>query len=322
VKNELREARDLLDRSSAVALIGHVRPDGDTIGSSLALCLSLQQRGIETYPIFSDGISNRFEFLPGSEYIRTKLPETVDLTIAVDTSTRDRMGIELPSGMSVDINIDHHPSNTGYATINLVDPAAASTTELLYQVAEDLTLPIDQGVATNLLAGLITDTLGFRTESTRPASFQMAAELMRFGVNWSELYRRVFVDRSYQAIRYWGRGLMDLDRKDGIVWASLDLQDRASVGYPGWDDGDLIDVLTTIEDAQIAIVFVEQPAGKTKVSWRARSNLDVAKIAAQFGGGGHTLAAGAMIEGTIEQIQSRVITETLTLVDRQQEHTS
>lgn len=315
MKNEIQRARILLDRSSAVALIGHVRPDGDAIGSTLALALSLKKLGKEATPIFADGISRRFKFLPGSELVRKQLPSEFDLLITLDTSTLDRVGIELPPERSVDLNIDHHPSNTNFGVVNLIDSEAASTTELLYLSAEELALPIDREVATNLLAGLITDTLGFRTESTRPATMKMASDLMDLGVNWSELYRKSFVDRSYQAVHYWGRGLIDLDHQDGLVWASLDLQDRDSVGYPGWDDGDLIDVLSTIRDALIAIVFVEQPGGKTKVSWRSRADLDVAEIAARFGGGGHTLAAGAMIDGEIEEIRRNVIAETLTLFE-------
>jgi bifunctional oligoribonuclease and PAP phosphatase NrnA len=121
------------------------------------------------------------------------------------------------------------------------------------------------------------------------------------------------VHRSFEAARYWGQGLAKLHHNDHIVWTSLTQEDRKAADYTGNDDADLINILSTIEDANIAIIFVEQHGGKVKVSWRAIPGLEVAQVAFSFGGGGHAAASGAEIEGTLEDIQQRVLKATAEL---------
>jgi phosphoesterase RecJ-like protein len=137
---------------------------------------------------------------------------------------------------------------------------------------------------------------------------------MEIGTNLPDLYNRALVRRSFEAARYWGVGLSRLEQKGKMVWTSLTLEDRSAVNYPGNDDADLINILSTIEDADIAVIFVEQRGGKVKVSWRGVPGVDVSQVALSFGGGGHSAASGAEITGSLSEIRQRVLDETMPLL--------
>jgi phosphoesterase RecJ-like protein len=308
MRTEVERAKDLIERTSDFAVVGHARPDGDAIGSMLALTLSLWELGKSAVPVLAGGLPGRFKFLPGSEAVVRALPEEDQLIIAVDAADLERLGFEDVG--SIAINLDHHPTNTRYAAVNLVLPETAATTELLYQLAPELGLPINQEIATNLLLGLVTDTIGFRTPSVTPETLRIAAELVERGADLTEVYRKGLIQRRVEAVRYWGAGLKRLERDRELVWASLSLKDRRETGYHGPDDADLIDVLTTIQEARVAMIFVEQKDQQVKVSWRAHAGIDVAELATKFGGGGHRLAAGATVSGTLEQVREQIVAAT------------
>jgi phosphoesterase RecJ-like protein len=165
-------------------------------------------------------------------------------------------------------------------------------------------------VAAALLTGIITDTLGFRTSNMTPKALRVAADLMEAGADLPDLYQRSLVERSFEAMRFWAAGLARLEREGPIVWTTLSMADRLGTGYPGRDDADLINELSAITDAAVSIVFVEQPSGKVKVSWRAQPGIDVSAIALKFGGGGHPSAAGAEVEGSLDDVRQRILLET------------
>ena len=305
---EVARAKRLLDGASQVAVVAHERPDGDAVGSMLALSLSLRELGKRAHSVLAGGLPGRYAFMPGSGEVQRHIPEGVNLVVAVDAADLGRLGL---SGVrEVHINFDHHPSNTRFAAVNLVDPEATATTALLYRLAPELGLPITPAIAENLLAGLVTDTIGFRTPNVTPHTLRIAAELIEAGASLERVYRKGLVDRTYLAVRYWGQGLSKLERKGDLVWTCLSLADRKAVGYPGPDDADLIEILTAIQEARVVLVFVEQSERQVKVSWRARLGVDVAAVAAQFNGGGHTLAAGAEVEGGLKDVMDRVLAAT------------
>jgi phosphoesterase RecJ-like protein len=310
-KTDSVQIKGALESAQSITIVTHERPDGDAVGSLLGLARALQLAGKAVLPVLRDGMPGRFAFLPGSGEVSRKLPEAADLLILVDCSEAERSGFP-PQGFPrpVDINIDHHPTNTNFARINLVEPRRASTTEILHDHMPGWALEIDQGVADCLLTGLITDTIGFRTDSVSPAVLNSAAALMRTGADLSDLYDRALNRRDLVSMRYWGRGLSKLQQEDGLLWTSLSLDDRRAVGYTGPDDADLINILTTADDFRIALIFVEQNDGAVKISWRSRHGIDVAGVATAFGGGGHTQAAGAMVAGTLEEVQRRVLETT------------
>jgi phosphoesterase RecJ-like protein len=303
-----RAAEKLLAQAHTVLVISHVRPDGDAVGSLLGLTLLLERAGKKATPVLADGLPERFAFLPGAERIRRTPEGRADLIVAVDCSDAARLGVsEETLGGKPDVNFDHHATNTRYARVNIVRPEAAATAEVLYDFAAAVGYPIDAPVATCLLAGLVTDTIGFRTENVTPEVLRLAANLVERGAPLTEVYDRGLNRRSVSAARYWGRGLASLGWDDGIAWASLTAADRRASGYSGTDDADLINLLTTLDGAQVALVFVEQPGGKVKVSWRSAAGVDVASLAQAFGGGGHEPAAGAIVEGELEPVRTRVL---------------
>jgi len=302
-----RTAKQIAD-SSDIVVISHERPDGDAVGSLLALTLALVEKGKKVVPVLDDGLPKKWQFLPGADLIKSELPSSEHFVITVDAADLHRIGA-LDVGR-VDVNIDHHPSNTRFGSINLVDPVAASTTAVLHRLLPELDLPINVDIASNLLTGLITDTLGFRTNSVGPGALRIAAELIEAGADISRLYRKAMLGLTFEAGHYWAHGLSRMEMQDGVVWSSLLVSDRKDAKYPGTDDADLIDVLTTIEGPRVAVLFIEQSDGNVKMSFRALPGIDVSRLAANFGGGGHELAAGAMIEGELQEVMDRVLNST------------
>ena len=303
----LKDAYDLIHQAQRILVTSHVRPDGDAVGSLLALGLALQDDGKDVQMILADGVPKTFRHLNGSEQVHRKPQGTFDAVIVVDCSDLGRVGPTLDNLHGPDLSIDHHITNLKFARINLVDTEATSTTEILASFLPALNLSISKVIAEALLTGLITDTLGFRTTNMRPQAMRVAADLMEWGIDLPALYHKALLSRSYLAARYWGTGLNNLKLENRLVWTSLTLENRHAVNYPGRDDADLINILSTIDDADIALIFVEQKNGTVKVSWRSRPGFDVSKVAFQFGGGGHKPAAGAELEGDLDDVQQKVL---------------
>jgi phosphoesterase RecJ-like protein len=309
----------MLTGADSIAVISHERPDGDAIGSLLATVTAFQQAGKNSTAHLVGGLPRRYSFLPGADSVNGKLPDSADLWVFVDASDSDRSGFPselLPA--QVDIQIDHHPTNTNFAKVNIVDDKAASTTQILFDFLPALGFEVDTAVASNLLVGLVTDTIGFRTHNVTSRVMEVAAELMRRGAPLADIYEKTLSERSYVSVHYWGKGLNRIKRANGLVWASLTLADRKEVGYPGSDDADLVNLLSKIDEAQIALVFVEQSPSSVKVSWRSTPEYDVSKTAFAFGGGGHKQAAGATIEGTLEEVEAQVLAATEALLAPQE----
>ncbi len=314
------EIRQLLQRARRFLLLSHLRPDGDAVGSLLALGLSLQKAGKETQLVLEDGLPRALNFLPGSDQIRHTTEGSFDAIIIVDCSEIDRVGKIRENFPAIHLNIDHHITNTQFARLNWVEPSAAATAEMLAKALPAWGLAIDREIATALLTGLLTDTIGFRTSSVTPATLQIAAELIELGADLHELQHKALHTRSFEAARYWGTGLINLQREDRLIWTTLTTENRNMVNYPGRDDADLTNLLQTVEDADVYIVFVEQPNRRVKVSWRARAGFDVSKIAVQFGGGGHQPAAGAEIDGSLEEVKSKVLPATRSILNGKGTH--
>lgn len=309
MKETFGQAADMVRAAQVAAVVTHVRPDGDAIGSLLALSLCLQHQGKQVTPVLADGLPSRYAFLPGADLIRREIGPAPEVIIAVDCSDASRLGLPL-APEQVDLSIDHHATNAHFARLNLIDVEAVATAEILYTWFLDQGFPLEANVATNLLLGVVTDTIGFRTANVSPRTLRLAAELMERGAPLSDVYEQGLNRRSLAAARLWGRGLERLEGDAGLVWTYLSADDRRHSGYSSLDDADLINLLSAVDGAQVALIFVEQPGGKVKVSWRSRAGVDVARLAQEFGGGGHEPAAGAMIEGGLDEVIGRVLSAT------------
>jgi len=309
-KDQIQEFGNLISRADRILIISHIRPDGDAVGSTLGLGLILEEMGKEVSLVLEDGVPKVFNHLTGTDRIIREAVGVFDLVIVVDSSDIERIGSVLDDFGEPDVNIDHHPTNTQFAKLNLVRDDAVATVEIIFDLVQELSYPINLPIAEALLTGLLTDSLGFRTSNTNPQTLRIAAELMEVGANLPILYRKAMLEKSIEAVRYWGQGLSGIQVEDRLVWASLSLEDRKAADYSGRDDADLINVLARIKETDISVVFVEQKNGSVKVSWRSRPGFDVSIIATQFGGGGHKPAAGADIKGDLKRVQEEVLEAT------------
>lgn len=297
-----------LSAAKRILITSHIRPDGDAVGGVLALGLALRQRGQEVQMVLNDGVPPTFKHLPGSNLVRTKPIGRWDVYITLDCADLKRVGPALEVCGRPEINIDHHITNQRFGHLNLIDDQAVATSSILARYFPEWGLPLTKEIADNLVTGMITDTLGFRTPNTTPEALRQVADLMELGVDMPDLYYRSLISRTFPAARYWGAGLSSLQRDDGLVWATLRLADRQTAGYQGNDDADLINIISSIDDCLVKMIFVEQPNGTVKISWRTQEPaIDVSQIAQEFNGGGHPGAAGADVPGQLEEVQVRVL---------------
>ncbi len=329
----LADIRQQLKNARRVLVVSHIRPDGDAVGSLLGMGLSLQAAGKEVQMVLTDGVPGTFRFLTGSDKIVKRAEGSFDFSIVVDCSDLLRTGDSLNSiageehqtdydvniceehHTRPDLNIDHHVTNLKFAKYNLVEPDAVATSELLALRMPAMGLPLTAPVVDALMTGLITDTIGFRTNNMTARALRVAAELVDSGANLPELYQRSLSQHTYAEIRYWGCGLVNLQREGALVWSTMTVADRQSVGYAGRDDADLINLLVSLSDAEVALIFVEQNDGSVKVSWRSQNQKDVSSVALSFGGGGHRAASGAEIKGSLAEVQARVLEATRKLFE-------
>lgn len=300
-----------------IGIATHIRPDGDAIGSVLGLGLALQAVGKNVQMVLRDGLSNTFKHLQGSDQFKQKFEEECDLYIVLDCSDMRRTGGVL-EGKTIGIAVDHHVTNENFAELNYVNPDSVATCAILAEKLPAWGLTINHEIACALLTGILSDSIGFRTSNTTSKSLRLAADLMDHGADITELYNKALLSRSYEATNYWGYALSRLQRNEGLVWTTLTLEDRKNSGYPGNDDADLTNILSSIDPFDVAVLFIEQKANDVKVSWRARAGLDISRLATSFGGGGHPGASGADVSGTLEEVQKSVLEATETFLKQLQ----
>lgn len=303
----LSQVRVVLAAAQHILIVSHRRPDGDAIGSTLGLGLALQAAHKQVQMINTDGVPLNFKHLAGANEIKRTPQSGADCVVVLDCSDIHRIGEAVDIFGTPDLNIDHHATNTNFAKINLVDLEAVAVSEMLAEYLPRWGFSITPPAGAALMTGLITDTIGFRTHNVTPKSLRITADLMDLGVDMPMLYEQSLILRSFESLQFWGTGLQHLQRAGRMVWTSLTLEGRRASGYAGRDDADLINILSSVRDCDIAIIFVEQSNCKVKVSWRARPGFDVSQVAASFGGGGHPAASGAEISGTLEEVQGSVL---------------
>ena len=305
----------ILDHDSFV-LLEHQKPDGDCVGSGLALVQALRSLGKQALLVSDDPHPAVYDFLPGRRF-HTRAgylkPEDFHPQVAIflDCTDPERAGrgLEFAAG-KVWVNIDHHVSNRSFGAVNLVDPTAAATGELVYDVINELGIPIDKDIATCLYVAILTDTGGFRYQNTTKETHLLAAELLERGVNGSEIFDCVFETRTVSSIMLLSKVLSTLKLYRGGKIASVTLTQemmRAS-GASSEETEGIIGYPRSIAGVEVSLFFKESDEpGKVHVSFRSRSLVDVAAVAQSLGGGGHPRAAGALIDGTIEEVTEKVM---------------
>lgn len=315
-----QEAAQALCAARRVVLAGHVNPDGDTLGSVLALAHLLLAREKDVVVLSADGVPDIYRWLPGAERVRSETDRRdFDLAVVCDAGALDRVGASvLPAIASAArlMDIDHHVGDAPFGDLRLLDARAAATSEIVFQLGR-LLGPITRPVATCLLTGIITDTGSFRFSNTTPRTFQIASRLQRCGAVPAEIFELVFESRSLAGLKLLGRALDRLQvSEDGrIAWTVITAADMRDLGATDADTEGIVTHVRAVKTAQVGLLFREVPAGKVRVSLRGREGVQVHRIAARFGGGGHPMAAGCSLSPPLSEAVQVLLAEVRRYLD-------
>jgi phosphoesterase RecJ-like protein len=315
------EIREALRGCRRILVVSHLRPDADALGSTIAAALWLHDAGHEVTAWNEDGILAKFSFLPSSELVTkpSATPVSFDAILALDTSVKNRLGTVLASASApLWICIDHHKSNEGYADLNLIDPSRPATGEILTKAFLEEGITITPEMATNLFAAISTDTGSFQYQGTGAETFEVAAELIRRGVNVAELSRSLYENQPRRRLELLRHALVNarFSCQERVVSFSLSLADVATLGIIPEDNEGIIDNLRSVEGVKAAAFFEELPDGKVRLSLRSKDpSFDACALCAQFGGGGHPMASGARIRGSLQEVEERVLAAICTAIE-------
>jgi phosphoesterase RecJ-like protein len=305
------EATYAIEQAQSILVVTHLNPDGDAIGSLLGLVNGLRERGKKVDAAVDGGVPDFLEFLHGSDTVRDVLASGEwDVMVSVDSSDEARsgqVGIYGRARSKIVINLDHHATNTLFGNIFLVKVDAVSATEVVFDWLSHMNLPISRNIAMPLLTGLVTDTIGFRTSNVRPRTLEIAMQLMDTGASLTEVTARTLDTKSYNTIELWKYAMASVAFKHGIIEATVTQNDLKNARISEMTDGGLVQLLITVNEAMIAVVFKELADGNVEISLRSKLGYDVGQVAFSIGGGGHKQASGATIPGPLEAARARVI---------------
>lgn len=316
------EIAHALRKNERFAVLSHVRPDGDALGSTLALALSLKKLGKNVRAWNEDGMLEKYSFLPEADLLTKPpaSPEDFDVAIALDTAVQNRLGttINAIKSAKVWINIDHHPSNPRYGNLVYIDPIAPATGQILFELMCAAELPVDNAIVENLFVAISTDTGSFQYPNTTARTFEIAAELIRRGVDVGRVSQELYENFPRRRVELLRELLSTMQFAcDGrLAWFSESIASAQRLGVLPEDNEGLIDHLRAIHGVIVAIFFEELADGKVRVSMRSKNPaVDVCAICQTFGGGGHTLAAGARVRGTLAEVESKIVEQTCAVIE-------
>lgn len=296
----LGRAVSAIKRTKHIAISGHTNPDGDSIGSMLALGLGLQQLGKRVHMISHDGVPSHYRMLPGANRIIPSLRESVDLAIAVDCGSKEMLGKTFPSfaGAADILEIDHHDFRRPFGSIIMVDRDAASVGEIIFTLLNKLGVDITKPIAQNLLTSIIVETNSFRLPNTRPFTFEVCTDLIRRGVNFYKLVNTVFWSKRRSAALLSGICLSRCRFMKGgrLAWSIVGKSDFRSARGKSEDVDPVPDDMRAIDGVRIAVLFREIDSGMLRVSLRSKGRINVAEAAEYYNGGGHFDVAGCNIK--------------------------
>ncbi len=306
----LKQASRLIQSACCPLLICHVAPDGDALGSLTGLGNALRRMRLKPTLACSDPVNARFDYIPGIGAVVQQVNLPFDLVISLDCSDLNRLGhfTQTPGlGDAPLLNIDHHLTNTGFGDVNIVDPNASSTAEVVLRLLDYMGVPLDADIAVSLLTGIVSDTQSFSTNNVTAQVMEIALRLIRAGASLPYIAQHSLNRRSVPSILLWGAALSRVQVKDGIIWTDIPLDVRRATGGEGNSDTGLANFLIGAQGADAAVVFSEREDGRFEVGLRAAPGFDVAQVALQFGGGGHALAAGCNLPGPFDEVQANVL---------------
>ena len=312
-KNELREAARVFGERDSFLVLGHINPDGDSLGCMTAFRLAAQSLRKTVTMVMPDGVPEIYRFLPGISEALTEIPagKQYDVGVIMDCDGAGRLGPLADSlgCCGTTIEIDHHPTEARVSDIRLIDPTSASSGEILYDLLVEAGVRISAEIAECLLTAVVTDTGCFRFTNVRPSTLRAAAGLVECGASVNRIVHRVYETRSVSATKLLGDALTSLTTtSDGRIvyaWITRD-QMIAAHADEGETDG-IVNFVRSVKGARMGMLFRESSDGTIRVSLRSADKLDVSQIARLFGGGGHKTAAGCVLSCTLSEAIETVV---------------
>ncbi|WPC40681.1 bifunctional oligoribonuclease/PAP phosphatase NrnA [Clostridium sp. JS66] len=305
-----------IKESNRIAITFHESPDGDSLGSALALMQGLNKLNKEVYILSKEKVPESFSFLPCSEEIDGLKHEVINETqcvIVLDCGDVKRINanLDFENRKYTLINIDHHMSNELYADLNYVDTNAAAVSEIVYQMLKIIGINITKDMAVCLYTSLITDTGAFKYSSTTSVTHTIAGDLVNTGIDFSEIHRIIYENKKFERIKFFGKAIEKMDLVGDKICVITITKDMLlqNGNAKDTDTSDIIAFAMQIDTVEVALLIKETEAG-IKASLRSKSKVDVRKIAEKFGGGGHIKASGlAMNDKTLEEARELILNE-------------
>jgi bifunctional oligoribonuclease and PAP phosphatase NrnA len=319
---KIREIISTIREYERFIVATHVRPDGDAIGSVLGMKLILQRLGKSAVGLSQDKFPPEFEFLPGTEEIRSRPSPSADYDVAilVDCGDFDRVGNEISefirTRVPIVINIDHHCMHMPFGNVYWVETSASSTCEMLFDICTCLSLPLDADLASLLYTGILTDTGSFRFSNTNRRVFEVVSMLVESGADPVRIAGQVYDSASPEKLNLLARvlGTIEFHCRSRIATAELTLGMLAGTAATYMDSEGFINHLRSVKSVDLAILFREGNDGLIHVSLRSKEGIDVARFAQRHGGGGHRQAAACRIPGTLNSVRSMLTSEAATYI--------
>lgn len=316
----LKEITKALKKYDRFIILSHIRPDGDAIGSTVAIGSTLEAMGKTVTYVNEDGVPDNLAFLPGSDKISKATGEELDVevAIAVDCANKPRLGdksLAMAEKAGLWINIDHHKSNPSYGDLNHVDSTSPATGQILYNLITENDLPFTDEARDSIYVAVSTDTGSFQYSGTTAATYEMAADLVRRGVNTGKINELTYDSFPYRRIALTRELLntLELSAEGAVADWQLLKSVKSDLNLKAEDSEDLIDMIRAIEGVNVALFFEELvETDAIRVSIRSKvGSIDACEVAQIFGGGGHSKAAGIRMDGPIEKAREAVIAEVI-----------
>jgi phosphoesterase RecJ-like protein len=307
------DIRRFLEQYHLFIITTHIEPDGDAIGSELAMATQLKMMDRHAIMLNHDPVPQRYQFLTGWDCITTQKPisKTMDAAIFLDVGNVKRVGWVSEYIKELDVptlNIDHHVSNTKYATVNYVDSNASSTCECLFDIFKALDLPLSSALCEYIATGIITDTGRFSFRNAGEKTFRTCADLVKCGTDFYELSQRIYANRSPASLQLLSMVLSTVRISDGVAFVNLTQQMLTDTGTKEEETEGFVNYVLALANIRAAVFFREKQTGETRVSLRAKNDsINVNTIAARFKGGGHKQAAGFRSRKSPEVLESEIL---------------
>jgi len=304
------DIRALIERSEDIVCLAHKDADADSLGSALGFTASLRAMGKRVHPVVPAPWPFLLSYLPGFDTLEDA-PEKYDCVFTFDCATVHRFGDKrflCESDLPV-VNVDHHVSNDGYGTINLIEPDASASGQVVHHLLTRLGMPLNADVANNLYAALFTDTGGFRHENTTEAALRLGAELVKLGANPAWIALKSYKSRPVPMLKLEGLAVAALrtELEGRLVWSEVTQDMLQKSGASMVESEGVIDQLQSIDTMQVAVLFKQMEANLTKVSVRTRDEYDATALCLPYGGGGHFRAAGAELQLPLAEAEAEVL---------------